>query len=26
VDRFPWHLAIDAVKQRAWRSESADHS
>jgi phosphopantothenoylcysteine synthetase/decarboxylase len=25
VDRFPWRLAIDAVKQRAWRSESADH-
>jgi phosphopantothenoylcysteine synthetase/decarboxylase len=25
VDRFPWQLAIDAVKQRAWRSESADH-
>ena len=24
VDRFPWRLAIDAVKQRAWRSESAD--
>ena len=25
VDRFPWRLAVDAVKQRAWRSESADH-
>lgn len=25
VDMFPWRLAIDAVKQRAWRSESADH-
>jgi phosphopantothenoylcysteine synthetase/decarboxylase len=25
VDDFPWRLAVDAVKQRAWRSESADH-
>ena len=25
VDSFPWRLAIDAVKQRAWRSESANH-
>jgi phosphopantothenoylcysteine synthetase/decarboxylase len=25
VDRFPWRLAVEAVKQRAWRSESADH-
>jgi phosphopantothenoylcysteine synthetase/decarboxylase len=25
VDQFPWRLAVDAVKQRAWRSESADH-
>jgi phosphopantothenoylcysteine synthetase/decarboxylase len=25
VDRFPWRLAVDAVKQRAWRSEGADH-
>lgn len=25
VDDFPWRLVVDAVKQRAWRSESADH-
>jgi phosphopantothenoylcysteine synthetase/decarboxylase len=25
VERFPWRLAVDAVKQRAWRSESAEH-
>jgi phosphopantothenoylcysteine synthetase/decarboxylase len=25
VDEFPWRLAVDAVKHRAWRSESADH-
>jgi phosphopantothenoylcysteine synthetase/decarboxylase len=25
VDHFPWRLAVDAVKQRAWRSEGADH-
>jgi phosphopantothenoylcysteine synthetase/decarboxylase len=25
VDLFPWRLAVDAVKQRAWRSESAEH-
>jgi hypothetical protein len=25
VDEFPWRLAVDAVKQRAWRSASADH-
>jgi phosphopantothenoylcysteine synthetase/decarboxylase len=25
VDDFPWRLAVDAVKQRAWRSENADH-
>lgn len=25
VDAFPWRTAVDAVKHRAWRSESADH-
>jgi phosphopantothenoylcysteine synthetase/decarboxylase len=25
VDRFPWGLAVEAVKRRAWQSESADH-
>lgn len=25
VDDFPWRPAVDAVKQRAWRSENADH-
>ena len=25
VDDFPWRLAVDAVKQRAWRSENAEH-
>ena len=25
VDAFPWRLAVDAVKHRAWRSENADH-
>jgi phosphopantothenoylcysteine synthetase/decarboxylase len=25
VDRFPWRLALDAVKERAWRPSGADH-
>jgi phosphopantothenoylcysteine synthetase/decarboxylase len=25
VDNFPWPLAVEAVKRRAWRSECADH-